>query len=195
VQTARYILPTIVIAQFCCTSLWFAGNGILTELVVNFNLNEDALGILTSSVQLGFIVGTLLFAVLTISDRYHPSRLFFICSLAGAIVNGLTLLNGNTIVSLTIIRFATGFFLAGIYPVGMKIAADYFDKGLGKSLGYLVGALVLGTGFPHVTKAFLGTIHWKLVISTTSGLAIFGGLIILLFIKRGPINSLYSNLN
>jgi MFS family permease len=47
--------------------------------------------------------------------------------------------------SLLTLRFLTGFFLAGIYPVGMKIAADYYRKGLGKSLGFLVGALVVGT--------------------------------------------------
>jgi MFS family permease len=185
-QTARHILPIIVIAQFCCTSLWFAGNGVLTELITTFNLNNEALGTLTSAVQLGFIAGTLLFAILTISDKYNPSLVFFICALAGAGVNALTLISENTIVTLTIIRGATGFFLAGIYPVGMKIASDYFDKGLGKSLGYLVGALVLGTAFPHATKAFVGTFDWRLVLIITSGMAVIGGLLILLFVKRGP---------
>jgi len=54
--------------------------------------------------------------------------------------------------SLIMLRFLTGFFLAGIYPVGMKIAAEWYQKGLGKALGYLVGALVIGTAFPHLIR-------------------------------------------
>lgn len=79
-----------------------------------------------------------------------------------------------------LLRFLTGFSLAGIYPVGMKIAADYYDKGLGKSLGYLVGALVLGTAFPHFLKTFTGTenLPWRYVIIATSGFAFLGGLLI-----------------
>ena len=80
----------------------------------------------------------------------------------------------------------TGFFLAGIYPVGMKIAADYYEKGLGKSLGYLVGALVLGTAFPHLLKGFSGGLPWRLVLIITSTLATIGGGVMLLFIPDGP---------
>jgi len=58
----KYILPIIIIAQFCCTSLWFASNGVLSDLILNFKLNENALSNLTSAVQFGFISGTLLFA-------------------------------------------------------------------------------------------------------------------------------------
>ena len=75
--------------------------------------------------------------------------------MGGAAVNLGMLSDANGFASLLTLRFFTGFFLAGIYPVGMKIAADYFDKGLGKSLGYLVGALVLGTAFPHLLRATL----------------------------------------
>lgn len=58
--------------------------------------------------------------------------------------------------SLLSLHFLTGFSLAGIYPIGMKIAADYYQKGLGMSLGYLVGALVIGTVFPHLLKEMTG---------------------------------------
>jgi MFS family permease len=127
------------------------------KLVREFGLSPEALGHLTSAVQFGFIAGTLLFAILAIADRFSPSKVFFVCALLGAVVNLGTVWGGNDLISLVSIRFATGFFLAGIYPVGMKIATDYYDKGLGKSLGFLVGALVLGTAFPHFLKAFTGS--------------------------------------
>ena len=133
VKIPKRILPLIVIAQFCCTSLWFAGNAIMSDLALNFNLNSQALGQLTSSIQFGFISGTFLFALLTITDRFSPSRVFFISALLGAGFNLGVLHSENTLWSLLGFRFLTGFFLAGIYPVGMKIAADYFEKGLGKS--------------------------------------------------------------
>ena len=185
-RPAKHILPIIVIAQFCCTSLWFASNGVIGDLMVNFGLGSFALGHLTSAVQLGFILGTLVFALFTLTDRFSPSRLFFVCGLLGALSNALLLWQGNTYGSLLLLRFLTGFFLAGIYPVGMKIAADYYDKGLGKSLGFLVGALVVGTAFPHFLKGLEGLISWQWVVGATSILAIVGGTILLLFVPNGP---------
>lgn len=182
----KYILPTIVVAQFFCTSLWFAGNAVLHDLSANLSLGDNAIGYLTSSVQLGFIVGTLLFALLSIADRFSPSRVFFFCAIGGAFFNLGMIWEGNTLLSIVSLRFLTGFFLAGIYPVGMKIAADYFERGLGKSLGFLVGALVLGTAFPHLLKDIKGQLPWESVIISTSGLAILGGLFMLFLIPDGP---------
>jgi MFS family permease len=191
----KLILPTIVISQFCCTSLWFAGNGVINDLVLNFNLKVTALGHLTSAVQFGFIIGTLVFAILTIADRFSPSKVFFISALFGSAFNLGIIWNGNTLISLLTLRFLTGFFLAGIYPIGMKIAADYYNKGLGKSLGFLVGALVLGTAFPHLLKDFTTTYPWKSVLITTSALAIIGGLLMLLLVPDGPYRKPSQNTN
>ena len=185
-KPAKHILPIIVIAQFCCTSLWFASNGVLSELIINFKLDSNALGNLTSAVQFGFILGTLLFALLTITDRFSPSKVFFTSAILGAVFNTGMLWGGNTLTTLLVFRFLTGIFLAGIYPVGMKIAADYFDKGLGKSLGFLVGALVIGTAFPHLLKGLTEYFSWQSVILTTSGLALFGGLLMILLVPNGP---------
>ncbi|MGW1455414.1 MFS transporter [Salegentibacter agarivorans] len=187
-QPAKQILPLIVFSQFCCTSLWFAGNAVMPELYLNFNLNNEALGHLTSAVQFGFILGTLIFAFLSLADRFPPSKLFFISAVFGAIFNLGIVLENNNLSTLLLLRFLTGFSLAGIYPVGMKIAADYYDKGLGKSLGYLVGALVLGTAFPHFLKTFTGTaeLPWRWVIIATSIFAFLGGLLIFLFVPNGP---------
>lgn len=182
----KWVLPIIVFAQFCCTSLWFAGNSVLGDLVESFNLSSNALGHLMSAVQFGFIIGTLTFAVLSIADRFSPSKVFFICAILGALFNLGTILNNNTLVSLLSYRFLTGFFLAGIYPVGMKIAADYYEKGLGKSLGFLVGALVLGTAFPHLLKGISGDLPWKSILQFTSLIAIIGGSMMVLWVPDGP---------
>jgi MFS family permease len=185
-KSQKWILPVIVISQFCCTSLWFAGNGVMDDLISNFSLAENALGHLTSSVQFGFILGTLVYALLTIADRFSPSKVFFISAVLGAVFNIAMIHDHNSFISLLVLRFLTGFFLAGIYPVGMKIAADYYDKGLGKSLGFLVGALVLGTAFPHLLKDLLHSISWKYVFLFTTGLAILGGLLIRVLVADGP---------
>lgn len=158
----------------------------MSDLALNFQLPGSALGNLTSAVQFGFISGTLVFALLTIADRFSPSKVFLFSALAGALFNLLTILDGNGYTTLLAFRFLTGFSLAGIYPVGMKIAADHFEKGLGKSLGYLVGALVLGTAFPHLLKAFTSDLPWRIVLIMTSSIATFGGIIMVLFVPNGP---------
>ena len=182
----KHILPVIIIAQFAGTSLWFAGNAIVGDLQSLLDLSERALGTITGVVQLGFITGTLLFAVLSIADRFSPSLVFLICAVGGGGMNlaivGLPP-NYETILTL---RFLTGFFLAGIYPVGMKIAADWYGKGLGKALGYLVGALVLGTALPHGLKALAVVGSWQQVLIIVGIFSMLGGLLLYLTVPDGP---------
>ena len=73
-KSHRQVLTFIVLAQFFCTSLWFAGNGIISQLIECFELSESALAYLTSSVQFGFITGTLVYALLTITDRFRHQK-------------------------------------------------------------------------------------------------------------------------
>jgi MFS family permease len=182
----KSILPTIVIAQFFCTSVWFAGNAIMGDIVKQLQLQPGYLAHLTSAVQLGFIIGTLVFAILSIADRFSPVKVFFCCAMIAAAINLGAGINGITATTLLLCRFATGFFLAGIYPVGMKIASDHYQQGLGRSLGFLVGALVLGTAFPHLLKSLTATLPWRYVIYTTSALSALGGCAMLLLVHDGP---------
>lgn len=190
----KHILPTIVIAQFFCTSLWFAGNGVLTSLIATLEVGTS-LGNITAAVQFGFIIGTLLFAMLTLTDRFSPSKVFLWCAILGALSNLALVWGGAETKHILLSRFFTGFFLAGIYPVGMKIAADYFDKGLGKSLGYLVGALVVGTALPHFLKWASAVFPWQYVIYTTSSLATLGGLLMVTLVPDGPFRKPSQRLN
>jgi len=109
-----------------------------------------------------------------------------ICALLGSLCNLLLLIPDITVFNLLTARFGTGFFLAGIYPVGMKIASDYYKGGLGRALGYLVGALVLGTAFPHFINEFSWSRDYKAVIISTSILALIGGASMLFFVPDGP---------
>lgn len=183
-----WILPAIVAAQFAGTSLWFAGNAVLPGLAASWDIDLRSAGYITSSVQFGFITGTLVFAYLSLADRYSPSRVFLICSIVGALCNALILLLPGNPLSLFVSRFLTGFFLAGIYPVGMKLAASWFygPKRLGNALGFLVGALVLGTAFPHLLTGLAHAASWQLVIASTSITAIAGGLIVAWLVPDGP---------
>jgi MFS transporter, DHA1 family, inner membrane transport protein len=203
-----YLLPVITLAQLLSTSLWFAVNGVLPDLQRSLGLADSALGWLTSAIQFGFIVGTLCFSVLMIADRFSMRWIFFLCAILGAGFNAAAvLLSSATIVgapqaalatvqvqgqpdasllTLMCLRFATGFCLAGIYPIGMKIASSWYNKGLGAALGFLVGALVVGTAMPHLLRALGATWPWQDVMLITSGLAVLGGVLVLFFAPDGP---------
>jgi predicted MFS family arabinose efflux permease len=186
VNAPKRILPVIVFSQFAGTSLWFAVNAIIIDLQSAMNVSLDDTGIVTSAIQLGFITGTLLFALFSLSDRFSPKKLFLICSLLGAVSNLLIYFAAYNLFSLLVLRFITGFFLTGIYPIGMKIAAGWYKKGLGNAIGLLVGALVLGTAFPHLLKSIGGSLPWQQVVFSVSIISASGGIALYLFVPDGP---------
>jgi predicted MFS family arabinose efflux permease len=179
-------LPTIVVAQLAGTSPWFAVNAVLPDLQQAAALPATALGALTSAVQLGFIAGTLVFALLTIADRFSPRHVFLLCALAGALFNAAGVTLAHDYVMLLLLRVATGFFLAGIYPVGMKIAAAWYARGLGAALGLLIGALVLGTAMPHGLRALGANWPWQQVMMTVSLVSAGGGILLFLLVPDSP---------
>ncbi|RKR13508.1 MFS transporter [Maribacter vaceletii] len=182
----RHILPSIIFAQFAGTSLWFAGNAIIEPLILKTGLGTEIMSYVLSSVQFGFIIGTLVFSLLMLADRFSPSRVFMLSAVLAAICNFSLLTDTISQWHLLFARFGTGFFLAGIYPVGMKIASDYYKEGLGKALGYLVGALVFGTSFPYLMDSFIPPGDYHIIIKTTSLLAVFGGILIDFWVPNGP---------
>ena len=188
----RRVLPVIVFSQFAGTSLWFATNAVMPDLQRDWDLPAAAVGMLTSAVQLGFVAGTLVFALLMVADRYPPTRLFLACAALGAIANGaIAALGSGQWAALIALRFAVGFLLAGIYPVGMRIAASWYREGLGAAMGVLIGALVLGTALPHGLRAagFSGgatTIPWQAVVLSVSALALAGGIATAWLVPESP---------
>jgi MFS family permease len=189
-----HILPIIILSQFACTSLWFAGNAIIDELALKTGLGTEIIGYVLSAVQFGFITGTLVFALLMIADRFSPSKVFLVCSVLAAVSNSVLLSEELSKWILLSARFGTGFFLAGIYPVGMKIAADYFEKGLGKALGFLVGALVFGTALPYFISGTSFGSNPDVVVKTVSLLSVCGGILLFTFVPNGPFRKPSSKL-
>jgi MFS family permease len=159
---------------------------VLADLQREWGLPAAALGYATSAVQLGFIAGTLAFAFFAIADRFSPRLVFFLCALAGALFNAALLAAPPGLAVLLALRFATGFFLAGIYPVGMKIASGWYQRDLGNALGLLVGALVAGTAFPHLVRGLGDALPWQGVLLAASAVAALGGLAMLAFVPDGP---------
>lgn len=182
----KRILPILVLAQFAGTSLWFAVNAVMPDLQQQMGWPASAVGRLTSALQLGFIVGTLVFALLAIADRFSARRVFLFCALAGALCTLGALMRIASFSELLLWRAATGFFLAGIYPVGMKIASQWFPEGLGVALGWLVGALVLGSASAHGIRALSVELPWSTVMISVALLAAAGGLILFMAIPEPP---------
>ncbi|SIN79363.1 MFS transporter [Algoriphagus halophilus] len=183
--SSRSALILIVIAQFLGTSLWFAGNAVAPEIGALLG-EPELIASITSTVQFGFIIGTFFYAFFAIPDRFPPGDVFFFSAVLAACFNILVVLLPFQLPYILFCRFLVGFFLAGIYPVGMKIAADYFEKGLGAALGFLVGALVLGTAFPHLINGLGLQLSWKIIFWITSALAILGGALVGFFVPDGP---------
>jgi MFS family permease len=182
----RHVLPVLVLAQFAGTSLWFAVNAVMPDLQHELGWPVSAVGRLTSALQLGFIVGTLVFALLAIADRFSPRRVFLLCSLAGALCTVGAWWMVREFSALLIWRAATGFFLAGIYPVGMKIASQWFPKGLGSALGWLIGALVLGSASAHGLRGLSGELPWPSVMLGVAALAASGGVMLYALLPEAP---------
>ncbi len=193
----RRILPVIVLSQFAGTSLWFAVNAVMPDLQQAWNLPAEAVGALTSAVQLGFVAGTLAFALLMVADRFSPSRVFLACAVLGALANAAVVLLNGQFTLLLVLRFAVGFLLAGVYPVGMKIAASWYRERLDAVMGVLIGALVLGTALPHGLRALgvdatgagialFGLAPWQVVVLSVSLLATLGGVATALWVPDSP---------
>jgi DHA1 family inner membrane transport protein len=182
--TPARVLPVIVLAQLAGTSPWFAVNAVMPELQRDFGWAAADVGTLTSAVQLGFIAGTLVFALLAIADRFSARRVFLLCSLAGAACTLAGAWSAGSFDTLLFWRALTGFFLAGIYPVGMKIASMWFPQGLGAALGWLVGALVLGSASAHAVRAAGAAWPWSSVFVTVALAAALAGVMLFLAVPE-----------
>ena len=183
----RHVLPVLVLSQFAGTSLWFAINAVMPDLQRELGWPDATLGTLTSSLQFGFIVGTLLFALLAIADRYPARKVFLLCSLAGAACTMGAWAQVRDQEALMAWRFATGFFLAGIYPVGMKIASQWYRQGLGAALGLLIGALVLGSASAHGLRAWGHELPWDRLMWAVAALSAAGGILLYTALGEPPV--------
>jgi predicted MFS family arabinose efflux permease len=182
----RRVLPVIVLAQLAGTSPWFAVNAVMPDLQRGFGWPAGAVATLTSAVQLGFIVGALVFALLSVSDRYSARRVFLVCASASALCTMAAIHWAGSFTALWLWRAATGVCLAGIYPVGMKLAALWFPRGMGAALGLLIAALVLGSASPHALRALSDGAPWAVVFQGVALASAAAGLLVFTLVPEPP---------
>ena len=168
----RNPVPTIVLAQLFGTSLWFSANSAADDLVRAWGIAPADIGTLTNAVQLGFILGTLTFALSGLADRFAASGIFAVSAVLGAACNGAFALLADSMASGVPLRFAVGFCLAGVYPLGMKLVVSWVPKRAGAALAQLVGMLTLGTALPHGVRLAGAGWSWQATILVSSGLAL-----------------------
>jgi MFS family permease len=178
-----------VLAQLAGTSPWFAVNAVMPELQRAHGYSEAAVGTLSSALQLGFIAGTLMFALLALADRFSARRLFLISTCGAAVCTLAAAALAHSYTGLLLWRVATGFCLAGIYPVGMKIASQWFPRGLGTALGWLLGALVLGSASPYLLRALGASLPWQSVFIAVAVLAVLAGVAVVRLIPEPPVRA------
>ena len=176
----------IVLAQLAGTSPWFAVNAVMPDLQRSFGWPPAAVATLTSAVQLGFIAGALVFALLAIADRLSARRVFLVCALASALSTLAAMRFAESFAALWFWRALTGFCLAGIYPVGMKLAALWFPRGLGAALGLLIAALVLGSASPHALRALSVGAPWTVVFQGVALASAAAGLLLYALVPEPP---------
>lgn len=165
-------------------STWFSASAVIPQLRVQWDLSDSGAAWLTIAVQLGFVCGALVSSIVNLSDIVSPRHVILGGAVGAATVNGLLAIAGGAATGIPL-RFATGFFLAGVYPPAFKLMSTWFRKGRGTALGILAGALVVGNAVPHLVNG-LGGLDWRLVVYATSTLTLAGGMIAELAVREGP---------
>lgn len=167
-------------------SLWFSGTVVLPELTRLWQAGLNVSAWLTMAVQLGFVAGCLISAVLNLPDRFQATRVFVLSCLLGAAANAaFAFVAAEHTGAAIALRFLTGAFLAGVYPPGMKILAGWFRDGRGTALGILVGALTVGSALPHAVLA-TGELPWREVVLSSSAFALVAAALVGLGVREGP---------
>lgn len=177
-------IALILFAQVSAMTLWFSATAAGTALVANGEITGQQAGLLTGAVQLGFVAGTLSSALTGTADRFDPRRLFAGAALCGGGANFLLLFTGFDNAATVLLRFVTGVMLAGVYPIGMKMAAGWTERAMGLMIGVLVGALTLGSALPHLFNAVAG-VDWRVTI-VVSSLCAVAAAVAILFAGIGP---------
>jgi len=175
-------------AELLVMGLWFSASAVTPTLVGVWDLSGSQVAWLSMAVTVGFVAGALLSALTNLADIYLPRYVFFVSAMIGAAATALIPLSGGFLPAI-VLRLVTGFVLAGVYPVGMKIMATWMKEDRGLGIGLLTGALAIGTASPHLIRALGGIDNWRFVLYMAAALAAVGGLIALWVGELGPYRS------
>jgi MFS family permease len=182
---AGRMLSLVSLAQFLGMTLWFSATAAAPRISRDLGLSVTESAWMTIAVQGGFVVGTLASALLNLADVFNARRLFAAGCAAGGAANAAIAFTGDP-ATIIVLRFVTGAALACVYPPGMKIAAGWFKERRGTALGIVVGALSLGSAFPHLLSWSAAAVTWQGLILASSALAVTGGAIVWLAVADGP---------
>ena len=149
-------------------STWFATTASLSAIRATHPMSAFHEAVLTNGVQAGFVVGTLVSALLSLPDRIELRRFFSMGAVLACVASLASLTLEPTSIALPLLRFATGAAMAAVYPVGIKLAATWARGDLGWLVGLLVGALTLGSAAPHLV-AVLGGLDWRVPMAAAAG--------------------------
>lgn len=183
--SSRRVLVLLSLAELLGMSLWFTGTAVLPQITAMWHSGLALGSWLTISVQLGFALGAIIFALFNISDVFSPILVFVVSAVAAAAANAAFAWTVQQPLTAIILRGLTGFFLAGVYPVGMKIMAGWFQRGRGLALGIMIGALTVGSAVPHGVNS-VGGIAWRGVVLLGSVQALVGAFIVAVAVREGP---------
>ena len=183
-KSKLFSLTILALCVVPVMALWFSASAVVPSLTAEYGLSAVQASFFTSAVQAGFVVGTLVSAILTLADRIDPRRFFMVSALVAAVANGMILLVEPTSFIVVVLRFVTGACMAGVYPVGMKIASTWAKGDLGLLVAVLVGALTLGSAAPHLFNAF-GGVNWRFTIGLASLVAL-GAAFLVNLVELGP---------
>ena len=179
-----FSISVLILSQIAVLAVWFSSAAVFAEMSAEAGITTAELAWLSTATQVGFGAGALVFGLAGWADRYDPRKVYAISALLSATANGLLLIAPIGGSEAFVLRFLTGAFLAGVYPVGMKIAVGWTLKNRALLVGALVGALTLGSAVPHLI-AFGGGADWRVTIWVSSGVAVLGGLS-MLSVGLGP---------
>ncbi len=178
------MLALVGVAELLGMSLWFTATAVSEELGARWSLSPGQIGWLATSVNLGFVAGTAVAAVLNLADIV-PSRAYFAAAaILAALANAAVVLAAGFGQAMGL-RFATGFLLAGVYPPAMKMAATWFRSARGLAIGTIVGALTVGKAMPYLLKALPAAGPEQVVVGASIG-GLVGAAMVGLFYRDGP---------
>ncbi|HEX6104152.1 MAG TPA: MFS transporter [Gemmatimonadales bacterium] len=178
------MLALLALAEVLGMSLWFSASAVAGQFRVAWELSPSQIGWLTAAVQLGFVAGTALAAVLNLADIV-PARAYFAGSaLLGAAANAALVAAPNLPTGL-LCRFLTGFFLAGVYPPAMKMAATWFRTDRGLAIGAIVAALTVGKAIPYLVRSADVSAARTVVLAGSAG-AVLAALLVAVGYRDGP---------
>jgi MFS family permease len=177
-------LGLLAVAELLGMSLWFAASAVAPQLGARWFLSTSEIGWLTSIVQLGFVAGTAISALLNLADIIPSRRLFAASAFVGAIANAVLIIAPNYSSAL-LCRFVTGFALAGVYPPAMKMISTWFRSARGFAVGTIVGALTVGKATPYLVHAFPGAGEVSVILCATAA-ALAASLIVATTYEDGP---------